>query len=143
MNERVKDKFSIVIPVYNEEPTVAQVLSEIIEHYGDSEIIVVDDGSTDGTRDKLEKFDMKIITHKENKGYGAALKTGIKKASNDIIVTIDADGEHSIKDINLLFSNGASFPMVVGKRTNHIKDKLWKTIGKKMLKHISNLALGL
>lgn len=143
MNIGIKNKISIIIPVFNEELAIEQVLTEVLNNYEDSEIIVVDDGSTDTTRERLAKFDLKVLRHKTNKGYGAALKTGIRNASKEIIVTIDADGEHSAKDIDLLISNADSFDMLVGKRVTNIENKLWKKTGKFVLHKIANLAAGL
>lgn len=65
---------------------------------------------------KLEKFDIKVIRHENNKGYGAALKTGIKNASGDIIITIDADNTYFPRDIQRLVQFGDRYDMVVGAR---------------------------
>lgn len=137
------EKISIILPVFNEESAVEEVLTDILKNYKNSEVIVIDDGSTDSTKERLSKFNIKILTHKNNRGYGAALKTGIRNAVNDIIVTIDADGEHSAKDIDLLISNFDSFDMLVGKRIINIENKLWKKTGKFILCKIANLAAGL
>lgn len=117
MNKEVVSQFSIIIPVYNEEAAVANVVSEILENYRGAEIIVVDDGSTDNTSNIIKKFaDIKVITYKNNKGNGAAIKAGIGYSSKDIIVTIDADMTYSVKDISLLLSNVNGYDMVVGAR---------------------------
>ena len=137
-----KDKISIVIPVYNEDSTVARVVSEILEKYGDSEVIVVDDGSTDNTGNILGDFNIRLIRHETNKGYGASLKTGIKAATNDVIITIDSDGEHSVDDVEMLILNMGSFDMVVGKRSKMPKDVLWKMIGKYVLRVVAGLSSG-
>ena len=99
---------SIVIPCYNEINTIAKVIDEINRNYTDKkEIIIVDDGSTDGTREILKKFDqsekLKIIFLDKNYGKGFALKTGFKKAQGEIILIQDADLEYDPRDYeNLL-----------------------------------------
>lgn len=137
------DKISIVIPVYNEGREVVRIVSEILDKYKGSEVIVVDDGSTDNASSMLEGFNIKFIRHERNRGYGASLKTGIKAAANDLIVTIDSDGEHSADDIKALIVNLESFDMAVGKRNKFPKDILWRLIGKDVLRFIADLAVGL
>ncbi len=98
-------KLSIIVPVFNEEKTILQILEKLkkanipIVH----EIIIVDDGSTDTTREKLKKIKgARIILHKKNQGKGAAVKTGIKEAKGDYILIQDADLEYNpnqIKDL--------------------------------------------
>ncbi|GAH88332.1 unnamed protein product, partial [marine sediment metagenome] len=93
---------SIIIPVYNEEQTIIIVLEEIekLNRNLDREIIVVDDGSTDQTFKIAKKcHSAKIIRHKNNKGKGAAIRTGIQHTNGDIIILQDADLEYFPMDI--------------------------------------------
>ncbi|MHA1285551.1 MAG: glycosyltransferase family 2 protein [Promethearchaeota archaeon] len=95
---------SIIIPVYNEEKNIKSVLERIPNHQK-YEIIVVDDGSTDNSIKKILELSnkkMKIIRHKRNIGYGAALLTGFKNAKGKIIVTMDSDGQHNPEEIDNL-----------------------------------------
>lgn len=92
---------SIIIPVFNEEKLIAQTIERVIS--ADScglkkEIIVVDDGSTDGTADKIKKYNLIFIKNKKNEGKGAALKAGFKRAIGDILMVQDADDEYSVGD---------------------------------------------
>ncbi len=107
---------SIVIPVYNEEKSIGKILSGILALQMPAEVIVVDDGSTDSTYKIAHDFPVKIISHESNKGYGAAIKTGIREAANDIIVTCDADTEHSVGDIPKLVNYIKEYDMVIGSR---------------------------
>ena len=115
-------KVSIIIPAYNEEKsienTIEQIHSVMAQRSIDYELIIVDDGSTDNTSTILEnRNDLILVKHDVNMGYGAALKTGIRNASNDIIVITDADGTYPIADIPELLSYIEQYDMVVGART--------------------------
>ncbi|MHA1743322.1 MAG: glycosyltransferase [Candidatus Heimdallarchaeota archaeon] len=84
-------KVSVVIPAYNEVRTVRKVVKCAMKAKHVDEVIVVDDGSTDGTSKKIKDLDIKIIRHKDNKGKGCAIKSGIRASKGDIILFLDAD----------------------------------------------------
>ena len=113
---------SIIIPAYNEAGSIRDVVNKIRETLSRSgyewEIIVVDDGSSDGTAAKLVGQGAVILTHPENKGYGASLKTGIRSAKGDVVVIMDADGTYPPEMIpSLLSGMDEGYDMVVGART--------------------------
>ncbi|MHA1285609.1 MAG: glycosyltransferase family 2 protein [Promethearchaeota archaeon] len=93
---------SIVIPLYNEENTIGDLINRIPKHEN-LEIIIVDDGSKDRSVDIIKNLMKKrkliLIRHQFNQGYGKALLTGIKKASGDIIISMDSDGQHNPEEI--------------------------------------------
>ncbi len=101
-------KLSIIIPVYNEEKTILEILDRVIKEAipgVEKEIIVVDDGSTDLTRQKLKTIkgdNLKIILHQKNGGKGMAVRTGIENASGEYIIIQDADLEYHPKFIKNL-----------------------------------------
>lgn len=99
-------KLSIIVPVYNEEKTILEILKRLDKlsiPKVTKEVIVVDDGSTDSTREKLKQIkNFKVILHKVNKGKGSAVKTGIKEAKGDYIIIQDADLEYDPQQIKKL-----------------------------------------
>lgn len=116
---------SVVLPCFNEEQSVAHtldVLSAALAAVPDHEIIVVNDGSTDGTATVLAGIasrhpNLRIVTHDRNRGYGAALKTGIRRARGELIAITDADGTYPNERLPELIALCADHDMVVGART--------------------------
>jgi len=140
MNDALK--ISIVIPAFNEAEGIDSTLNELFEFAKgrDWEIIVINDGSTDNTAEKLNKFDrIKIINHPYNKGYGAALKTGIRQASGDIVVLFDSDGQHNPQDIPRLLEKIPEYDMVVGQRTKDSSQDWLRKPGKWILGLVANI----
>ena len=93
---------SIIIPVYNEEKTIRKILIDLPKNE-DIEIIVIDDNSLDNSIKEIDKvkkqYDIKLIRHKKNQGYGKAILMGIKNSKGKVIVTMDSDGQHRPEDI--------------------------------------------
>ncbi len=111
-------KISIILPVYNEAESLVSILERIEKTLSgfDYEIIAVDDGSTDGSSEILRKTKTKVIRHPYNIGNGAAIKSGIRAAKGDIIVLMDADGQHNPSDIPKMLKLIGEYDMIVGAR---------------------------
>lgn len=111
-------KFSIVIPAKDEELGLAKTLPTLREHYPEAEIVVVNDGSQDGTLEVCEANDVTVVTHPYPKGNGAAIKSGARAASGDYVVFMDGDGQHDPRDIErLLYKLDEGYDLVVGARS--------------------------
>jgi glycosyltransferase involved in cell wall biosynthesis len=111
-------KISVIIPAHNEEITIGLIIFKLFDVSPDFEIIVIDDGSTDNTAMAAANAGAIVFSHPYNIGNGAAIKTGIRKASGDILVFMDADNQHAPKDIENLLKFIPGFDMVVGARRN-------------------------
>lgn len=104
---------SIIVPVYNEGKTLESVVIKLKEiNYIETEIIIIDDCSTDDTPEIIKKLEVESYRHKENQGKGAAIHTGLKYATGDMILIQDADLEYNPEDIKLLVDE-----MVHGKQS--------------------------
>lgn len=113
----MKNKISIVLPAKNESAAIGQTLAQIQQLQLPHEIIVVNDGSTDQTKQVAETAGAKVVTHPYSKGNGAAIKTGARTATGDIIVFMDADGQHDPQDIPRLIEKiQQGYDLVVGAR---------------------------
>jgi len=131
------------IPAYNEERTVASVILET-EKYVDK-IIVVDDGSEDKTAEIASRMGATVVSHKENKGYGAALMTGFSKALElgaDVIVTLDADGQHDpsyIPQLVKLIAEGKADVVIGSRFLGKAKMPKYRRLGVKAITKLSNI----
>jgi glycosyltransferase involved in cell wall biosynthesis len=113
-------KITVIIPTYNEEINIVKVVTKVNDVMttlgNDFEIIVVNDGSTDGTKKSAEEAGARVISHPYNIGNGAAVKTGLRNADGDIFVLLDGDGQHNPDDIPGLLEHISEYDMVVGAR---------------------------
>ncbi len=111
-----RPRVSVVIPAYNEAQNIAATVKELKELYPTYEILVVDDGSTDGTGDIARKAGARVISHPYNIGNGAAVKTGLKHAQGELVVLMDGDGQHAPQDVARLIAEAERYDLVVGAR---------------------------
>jgi glycosyltransferase involved in cell wall biosynthesis len=107
---------SVVIPAYNEADVIAGVVSGIAGAAPWREVIVVDDGSADRTAGEARAAGATVIRHPYNKGNGAAVKTGIRRASGDYVLILDGDGQHRPEDAVRLVAALGEYDLVVGAR---------------------------
>ena len=143
-------KLSIVIPCYNEISTIEEIIDAVsASEYSQKEIIVVDDFSTDGTREKLEQYLHnkvdQVLYHDGNMGKGAALRTGIKHATGDILIIQDADLEYDPQEYSVVIGpilNGKA-DVVYGSRfigaQAHRVLYFWHRVGNGFLTLLSNM----
>jgi len=129
---------SVIIPAYNEETGIKGTLEDLVagKYHEKYEIIVVDDGSTDRTKEICEEFPVRVISHTVNKGYGAALKTGIRKASSDKVAFMDSDGQHDPKYLDQLVEMLDEYEMVIGCRTEDSFQVKNRQAGKKVIRMV-------
>lgn len=135
-------EISVIIPAYNEENTISEVVADLNKLSFVSEIIVVDDGSTDSTRQKALESGAKVISHENNCGYGASLKTGIINSKNDIIAFVDADAQHNPEDLTLMSEYIDEHDMIIGARNPGAHSPLWRKPGKMLINMLANYLAG-
>ena len=145
-------RLSIIIPVFNERPTVLTLLDRVEAARTDAEIIVVDDGSTDGSREILAERArgsggrITLVEHPVNRGKGAALVTGVARAGGEYVLFQDADLEYDPADYDLLLAlaNGREAAAVYGSRFGAARPRMSvrHVIGNRLLTGLTNLLYG-
>ncbi len=127
-------RVSVIIPAFNEVHTIVDIINEIksslenIPH----EILVIDDGSHDETASLAEQAGARVTRHPYNIGNGAAIKTGIRHARGEILVMLDADGQHPPEDIPRLLEKVGPYDMAVGARTSDSDTDIHRDFGNKV-----------
>ena len=129
---------TIIIPAYNEEEAVRGTITKLIESgiHEKYEILFIDDGSTDNTLSIIREFPVKVYRHSYNKGYGAALKTGIRKSMGEKIIIMDSDGQHDPAYIDTIDALLDENDMVIGERTSNSHKVANRTLGKKLIRSV-------
>ncbi|MDC0166638.1 glycosyltransferase family 2 protein [Gammaproteobacteria bacterium] len=141
---------TLVVPVFNEEKALDVFLPELTEYcrQRDYALVFVDDGSSDDSAALIETYcdstQFRLLRHKVNRGYGGAIKTGIRACTTDFLVTLDADGQHRPEDVGRLFEFASknSADMVVGKRQSG-NSGVYRAIGRKLIRWIAGLLVSL
>ncbi len=122
-------KVSVIIPAYNEEQTIGDLTRKIGELYPDFEVIVINDGSTDNTSLKAKEAGAIVYSHPYNIGNGAAIKSGIRIASGEILILMDGDGQHDPEDMKKLIQYFPEYDMVVGSRDKSSQASSSRSVG--------------
>lgn len=137
------EKFSIVIPAKNEADSLKILLPRIREYCPGAQVIVVNDGSIDETSSVCSESSVREILHPYTKGNGAAIKSGARAATEDVIVFMDADGQHSPDDIpRLLKKLSEGFDMVVGARGRESQASVGRDLANRFYNRLASYMTG-
>src|SRR5437667_12911733 len=135
----IPQQVSIIIPALNEEQSIEQVVRGLVTRFPSSEIIVVNDGSTDKTEILASQAGALVITHELPRGYGAVLRSGILASTRDFVLFCDADGQHRIEDVARVMAECSNCSMVVGARTTNSHVPINRRPGKFIIQHWANI----
>jgi glycosyltransferase involved in cell wall biosynthesis len=135
-------RVSIVIPAYNEADVIGQVVASLGAAAAWHEIIVVDDGSGDGTAARAAAAGAAVVTHPYNKGNGAAVKSGIRHATGDYVLIIDGDGQHPPEDARRIVQRLGEYDLVIGARTTTTQATLARRLGNGALNRLAGYLTG-
>ena len=151
-NEEIAPCLCVVMPVYNEEATVARVVRSVLEQRPVQELIIIDDCSTDKTWDTLQGLKdlrLKLLRHEKNQGKGAALRTGFRHTRSPVVIIQDADSEYNPREYYLVLGPilSGKADVVFGSRFvgagAHRVLYYWHSVGNKILTTLSNMATNL
>jgi len=132
---------SVIIPAYNEEEGIASVVAGVLAGGAWREVLVVDDGSTDRTAERAASAGARVLRHPYNKGNGAAVKTGVREAKGDVVLLMDADGQHDPADAARIVAPVGVHDMVIGARSARDQD-LVRALGNGVFKAVASWLTG-
>jgi len=134
---------SIILPAKNESAGLEQLLQSIANEFPGAELIVVNDGSTDDTRQIAEKIASKVVNHPYSMGNGAAIKNGARAASGNCLVFMDADSQHTPSDIHTLLAKmDQGYEMVIGARNTGSQASWYRRIANKLFNGLASIMTG-
>ncbi len=133
---------SVVIPAYNEADVIGEVVAALAAAASWHEIIVVDDGSRDATGARAGAAGATVVTHPYNKGNGAAVKSGIRRATGEFVMIIDGDGQHRPDDARRLVAKLGEYDLVVGARAMSSQATQGRRFGNSMLNRFASYLTG-
>ena len=132
------DAVTIVVPAFNEGDSIGQLVTELRATAPWHEVLVVDDGSTDGTGKAAQDAGARVVRHPYNKGNGAAVKTAIRAATSDWIAIIDADGQHPPADAQRLTDRLGEYDLVIGARHPLTQATRGRSMGNAILNRLAS-----
>jgi glycosyltransferase involved in cell wall biosynthesis len=133
---------SIVIPAYNEAEVIGEVVAALASAASWREVLVVDDGSTDETAAKAQRAGATVIRHPYNKGNGASVKTGIRRAAGEYVLIADGDGQHRAADAVRLVARLGEYDLVVGARSRGTQANTTRSLGNRVLNRLAGYLTG-
>jgi glycosyltransferase involved in cell wall biosynthesis len=144
----MRNKLTIIIPAYNEEQSLKELMPQLLSfcESNNFRLIVVNDGSKDGTKNILESYIeysfFKAVHHKVNRGYGGAIKSGVELAETDYLITIDADGQHDLRDVLRMYLHleEKDADMVVGRRDSK-GSGAYRSFGKMLIRILAKVLM--
>ena len=136
-------RVSVVLPAFNEAATIG-VMVEAIRRAGPwLEVLVVDDGSTDGTAESARAAGATVLRHPYNKGNGAAVKTALRTARGDFVLLMDGDGQHAPEEMAKLIAPLGEYDLVVGARSGVAQATLARRLGNTLLGRLASFLAGI
>lgn len=139
----MKSTVSIILPAKNEAESLKKLLPVLRTSFPMDEIIVVNDGSTDETTDVCLQHQVRVVSHKYSMGNGAAIKSGARAANGDVLVFMDADGQHDPEDIQSLIDKiNAGYDLAVGAREINSHASLARRVGNTLYNRLASLMTG-
>lgn len=136
------EQTSVVIPAFNEADGIADVVSGLRRSAAWHEILVVDDGSTDATSAAAQAAGARVVRHPYNKGNGASVKSGIREATGEYVLIIDADGQHEPADATRLVSRLGDYDLVIGARAHATQATVARRLGNHLLNGLASYLTG-
>lgn len=133
---------SIIIPVYNEATVIGGLVASLQQTASWREIIVVDDGSNDGTATNAGRAGATVVRHPYNKGNGASIKSGIRAASGDFVLIMDGDGQHQASEALKIVARLGDYDLVIGTRTADAHATLSRQVGNTLLNWLATYLTG-
>ncbi len=136
------DRVSILIPAFNEESTIGELIEKVKTVGNWLEVLVVDDGSSDRTSEAARAAGARVVRHPYNKGNGAAVKTAIREAQGELVLLMDGDGQHDPADIQKMIALLPEYDLAVGARAWNAQATLSRGLGNLLLGRLASYLCG-